>query len=271
MKVTKYEMDQVQRIIEHEKREPSVVSQAAGVATAPVSWIIGKVVPPSAVEGALRGANWLAESSIDYSRPKLDPADPLELYDMEAHSALEWAVSYAALEGGCAGWFGLFSLPVDIPFTVTLSLRTIRRIGVSYGYVGQSAVERDFALAVLRMAGANNQGAKAAAIATLRSLEVMLVRTSWKAMAEKATTSQMSKEFAMISMKELAKQLGINLTKRKALAAIPAIGAVSGAAANAFFIGDVARASIKAYQKRWLTDRGRWLEAIRSLPNPATA
>ena len=65
---------------------------------------------------------------------------------------------------------------------------------------------------------------------------VVELKTHWKAMAQKATTNQMSKEAGVIGIKNLAKQLGINLTKRKVLQAIPAIGALVGASVNGWYI-----------------------------------
>ena len=50
------------------------------------------------------------------------------------------------------------------------------------------------------------------------------------------------------------KQLGINITKRKALQAIPLFGTVVGAAMNAQFINDIAWAARRAFQERWLIE-----------------
>lgn len=74
-------------------------------------------------------------------------------------------------------------------------------------------------------------------------------------MAAKAAAQQLSVEGAVIAVRSLASQLGINLTKRKALAAIPLIGAAVGASANGWFLREVGVAAQKLYQERWLRDR----------------
>ena len=52
-----YEQQQLQAIQAWKAKSPSIVSRAAGYALKPVAWAIGKMVPPFAVEGALKGAD----------------------------------------------------------------------------------------------------------------------------------------------------------------------------------------------------------------------
>ncbi len=66
---------------------------------------------------------------------------------------------------------------------------------------------------------------------------------------QKALTS---KEGAILAVKNLAQKLGINLTKRKALQAIPAIGGVVGASVNGVYIHDIGWAARRIYQDLWL-------------------
>lgn len=73
-------------------------------------------------------------------------------------------------------------------------------------------------------------------------------------MTEKAVERQLAKETVTIGVKNLGRQLGINITERKILQAIPAIGAVVGAAVNGWFINDVGWAARRAFQERWLID-----------------
>ena len=61
-------------------------------------------------------------------------------------------------------------------------------------------------------------------------------------------------------IKSLAKQLGINLTKRKALQAIPAIGALVGASVNGWYIKEVGWAARRAFQERWLLENHKIIE-----------
>ena len=76
-------------------------------------------------------------------------------------------------------------------------------------------------------------------------------------MAEKAAERQFTREGAIIAMRALAKQLGINLTKRRVLAAVPIVGAFVGAAVNGDFVKDVGWTARRAYQERWLSEKYR--------------
>ncbi len=93
------------------------------------------------------------------------------------------------------------------------------------------------------------------ALLFLRELQVTVLRQTFKAMGEKAAGQALSKEATIIALRNLARQLGVNLTKRKILQVIPLAGAAIGAAVNASFIDDVAWAARRTYQERWFRDR----------------
>ena len=101
-------------------------------------------------------------------------------------------------------------------------------------------------------AGANSAQEKAAAIATIQAAKVIIAKVTWKKMAEKAAANRGGIEAAIIAIKALAKQLGINLTRRKALQAIPVIGGVVGATMNVAFLNDIAIAAKRTFQELWL-------------------
>ena len=53
----------------------------------------------------------------------------------------------------------------------------------------------------------------------------------------------------VIALRDVARQLGVNLTKRKAVNAVPVIGAAIGAAINAGFVKDVGWAARRTFQE----------------------
>lgn len=159
------------------------------------------------------------------------------------------------MEGGITGATGVFGLAADIPAIITLALRTIHKIGLCYGFEANNEMDDQFVLAILSASGANSVSEKTAALSMLRSVEITIAKRTWKAMAEKTAQQQISKEGAIIAIKDIAKQLGINLTKRKALQAIPAVGAIIGSSVNGWYIKDVGWAARRAFQERWLVDK----------------
>lgn len=266
-RLTKYEKDQVNAIAKWKKEEPSVVSKAVGFVLEPLAWLVDKVVPETAVRGALECSNTMAKlltdtkdvirdgcvSSIDELRTK-----DLKLSDKMADEVHNWAIGVAVVEGAGTGVFGLPGAAADVPAIITLALRTIHKVGVCYGYECSSDLDKNFVLGVMAISGANSIAEKVSALATLRSIEVMLAKVTWTKMAEKAAQNQLSKEAALISIKNLAKQLGYNITKRKALASIPFIGAAVGGSVNGWYIKEVGWAARRAFQERWLVENCKY-------------
>jgi EcsC protein family len=259
-----YEREQRKAIEAWKASSPPLVERALGFVFKPVGWVLQTIVPPAAIEGALRSADWIARQSIfqDWilAKARIDNIDDLKhqrlrQLDALADSFHRWQVGYAVAEGAAAGAVGLPGLAIDIPSLVTLTLRTVRGIGVCYGFNADTEAEREFVLAVVAAAGANSIAEKNAALLLLRQLEVTLLRQTFKAMAAKAAEQTLSKEAAIIALRDLARQLGLNLTKRKMLQALPFLGASIGAAVNWKFMDDVAWAARRSYQERWLQDR----------------
>lgn len=264
--MTKYEAKQVELIRLWEREEPGVVSKAVGAVTAPLAWLAQKAIPESALMGALDFSSTVAKHLSDHGDLLRDAkvATLAELHGLElerldalADEVHNWAVGVAAAEGTVTGATGLLGMAADIPVVITLALRTIHKIGLCYGYSSDTEVSQQFVYAVLSASGANSVKEKVVSLALLRSLQVVLMRQTWQAMSEKAVASQLSKEAGVIALRSLAKQLGVNLTKRKALAVIPAIGAVIGGAANGWWLKEVGWAARRNFQERWLTDHGK--------------
>lgn len=261
-----YENAQLNNIKKWENEEPSVVSQAIGFVTKPVSWVANKIVPQKAIQGALVGFNSVAKALTDENDilrdAKVSSIHELKTKDLQVSDKLadnihNWAIGIAGTEGGVAGFFGLPGMVADIPTIITFALRTIHKIGLCYGYKATTQEDNLFVYSVMSAAGSNSVKEKNMAIATLRQLNVILLKNTWKKMAEKAAQEKMSGEAFIIAIKALAKQLGINLTKRKALQAIPIAGAGVGSAMNIAFINDICWAARRSYQKRWLMDNGK--------------
>ncbi len=165
------------------------------------------------------------------------------------------------VEGAATGTVGLPGIAVDVPSIITLALRTIHKIGVCYGFEAKTVNDNHFVYGIMSASSANSVEEKMAALAALRSIQVTIARTTWKKMAEKAAQSQMSKEGAILAVKNLAKQLGVNITKRRALTAIPVIGAAVGGSVNGWYIKEVGWAARRAFQERWLIHNHKIIDA----------
>ncbi|MBF0502777.1 MAG: EcsC family protein [Candidatus Riflebacteria bacterium] len=265
-----YEKNQVSEIKKWQNQEPGIVTKALGFLSAPLVWGIRQIVPESAIRGALN-FSCLAASALTDTEDILRAAKEknravssigdlsavdLEISDQIAESVHNWALVIAGTEGGITGVMGLLGLAVDIPAVITFSLRTIKKIGICYGFNVKTQEEELFVLQILSAAGANSLAEKTEAIVALKMIYNTVEKITWIKINEAAAAKVLSKEGFIMAVKNLAKQLGINLTKRKVLQTIPVIGGGIGAAVNADFIGGVTWAARRMYQKRWLEKNG---------------
>jgi hypothetical protein len=249
-----YEQSQIDQIWAWHREPPGLIERASGIALSPVARLLTGLVPSAAIEALLRASDWMAAKTIPTSQTP-DDAD-LRQCDTEARAVRNWAIAYAGSEGAVAGAVGLVSLPVDLPAIITLSLRTIRRIGATYGYAATGEPERQFIYAVLSIASANSAQQKRDALFALRGLETQMLARNWAVIGERAARRGVGAESMLLLARDVAEQLGFNLTKRKALAALPLVGAAMGATVNGWYMRDIAAAAQRTYQQRWLEDRG---------------
>ena len=260
--LTDYEEEQFSSIVAWKNEEPGVVSNAFHTVLAPVEWLVSKVIPEKAVEGLLNAANSVAEWLADTNDIKRDgkveciadlKSTDLETCDNLANSVHNWAITFATSEGGATGSAGIFGLAADIPMILTIALRTIHKIGLCYGYELTDEVGKQTLFGILSASGANTMKEKTAALVILQQLKVIIAKNSWKAI-EKGAENLLVKEGVIIAVRALAKQLGVNLTKRKALQAIPVVGAAVGASVNGWYIKEVGWAARREFQERWLQE-----------------
>lgn len=259
--MNEYEQKEFAAIVAWKNEEPSVMSKAIGVIFKPASWLISKVVPPKAIEGCLIAFDKIAEFLTDtkdiirdsHVRELVELQNKdLRLSDKLANEVHNWALATAATEGGTSGALGLPGLAVDIPALLTMSLRLIHKIGVCYGFEVATDTDRNFVLGVLSAASANTMSEKTTSMVLLQKINIMVARTTWKKLMTEAAKNKAGLPALIVAIKTLAKQLGINLTKRKVAQVIPVIGGGVGAAMNVAFINDVAWAARRMYQERWL-------------------
>ncbi|MDY0936176.1 EcsC family protein [Pseudomonas viridiflava] len=166
----------------------------------------------------------------------------------------------ALVEGAGAGVAGLPGLAIDIPALITLNLRAIGEYAAYYGFDTSRQEERLFAFNVLGLASSPTDGSKALAMAQLIKIS--------QDVAKKATWQELEKSAFVKIIQEIAKALGIRLTKAKLAQAIPAIGAAVGGGFNAYFTMKVCDAAYYLYRERFLAQK-YGVEIIEETVKPA--
>ena len=156
-------------------------------------------------------------------------------------------LSIAALEGGAAGVVGLPGIPADIVALTGLSLRAVGEYATYCGFDVQLQHERLYASQMLGLGSARDAAAKSSAMAQL----VKIARE----VARKSTWNELERYTFVKVMQQLAKALGVRLTKAKLAQAVPAVGGVVGAGFNAYFVSVVCDASYHLYRERFLAEK----------------
>ena len=236
-------------------RPPSLLPRAVRAIAGPIDRLTHHLIPPEAIEAAIRGCDWAASTTIRKSTISHDFSSLSEC-DAAVREVRRWALGYAVTGGGAAGAFGALGLIVDVPATVALALRTTRLVGLSYGFGADTEAERTHILDVLQLAGANSAQERAEALQRLASGRAAMDEGDWKKIVR--LTGQTTGSVA--ATRRVATTLGINLSTRKMAQLAPVIGAAVGAGVNAAFQNDVADAAQFAYRARWLEVNERIVE-----------
>jgi hypothetical protein len=193
--------------------------------------------------------------------------DQLQAADERARGSWNWHIGLGIAEGGAAGGFGLPGIAADIPALFGILIREIQEIGTCYGYDMSKPEEWDYILHVLRTGATTNMKEKIAFVVSLKEFEQILIRVTWTHMSESFAAKQISKESLLAAIRQFAKSLGIQITKRKALQMIPVIGALVGASFNGMLTNDIGKAAYMNYRRRWIADHSE-PPAAEAIPAP---
>lgn len=150
----------------------------------------------------------------------------------------------ALAEGAGCGAAGLPGIPADIVLLVTLNLRAIGEYATYCGFDVASQHERLFAMTVLGYASSPSDASKTVAMAQLAKIaQDVAKKRAWKDLEQHA--------FVQL-MQQIAKSLGIRLTKAKVAQLLPVAGAIVGGGFNAYFTARVCDAAYYLYRERFL-------------------
>lgn len=173
-----------------------------------------------------------------------------------------WHTLAVTASGGIGGFFGLEGLAVELPVSTTIMLRSIADIARSQGE-SISAVETRLAcLEVFALGGtAPSDDAAESGYYAVRAALATSVTDAAQHLVGKATLDHGAPAVARL-IAQIADRFGVQITEKAAAQAIPAIGAVGGAAINAIFIAhfqDMARGhfTVRRLERKYGKERVR--------------
>jgi EcsC protein family len=171
--------------------------------------------------------------------PRLKACDELAVKHWRTHCG------YAAAQGAATGLAGLAGLVADLPLLISNALRSIRTIGLSYGFSARTPHEHNYILHVLRAGSSTEPAVRAESIAVLRQLEA-------DERSGRPGDEAGSRLHYLMTVEQYAKSLAIDMIRRNLLQAVPISSIVTGASFNAAYLHDVGRAAYCCYRRRFI-------------------
>jgi hypothetical protein len=186
------------------------------------------------------------ESSSDEVRLKLREQVPITKMDEIADEIANSRTKMATVQGATTGIGGLFTLAVDIPVLLGLSLKVLQEISLCYGYDPKDKAERIFIVKCLQFTSSDIVGKKAI-------------------LEDLSSFQQGSQNQQMISQlqgwREVVTTYRDSFGWKKLFQMIPIAGMIFGAFINRSSINDVAEAGKMLYRKRRIMERLQPLES----------
>lgn len=259
-----YEQLQLDALQAWQDEPPGWLTRRLASASGPVARAAQNLIPVSALKLALTSANSMAARLANVDRvlalAGVGTLGELRQVDLAHCDALAkkvrlQSVGLSAAGGVLTGVAGAPGLVLDVPALLTLALHSIHRTGLCYGFDSLGAEDRPYAIAVFALASANTAEEKQSALEALRASQEPDAAAFRDGM-ERAAQRELSKSAAVYSLHNLARQLGLNLGRRKAASTVPILGAVVGGAVNAWYLNDLAQTARYAFHLRRFAEKG---------------
>ncbi|MEO0795648.1 MAG: EcsC family protein [Verrucomicrobiota bacterium] len=143
-----------------------------------------------------------------------------------------------AATGGAGGAFGWMALPIELPVSTTIMLRSIADVARSQG---EDLNETEARLACVEVFALGNtrkrdDDSTDASYIAIRTLLAQRVSEAAKYVAEKGAIDAASPPLTRF-VGQIAERFSITVTQKAGAVMVPVIGAVSGAVVNTYFTG----------------------------------
>lgn len=165
---------------------------------------------------------------------------PLNVMDDVAREIRDSRTAFAGIQGATTGIGGIFTLAIDIPVLLGLSLKTLQEIAMCYGYDPDDKQERIFIVKCLQFASSDIVGKQA----ILEELDTF------------SKENNHGHVFSEIQgWREVVTTYRDNFGWKKLFQLVPIAGIVFGALVNKSMIQDIAEVGMMLYRKRKIQER----------------
>ncbi|MBM6617738.1 EcsC family protein [Bacillus suaedaesalsae] len=166
---------------------------------------------------------------------------PLHVMNQVCLEVVQNRQNFATVQGASTGFGGIFTLSIDIPLLLGLSLKTLQEIAMIYGYDPNDPAERIFIVKSLQFASSDIVGKQA----ILNELTDFYHRSEH----QNEMMSQLQ------GWREVIYTYRDQFGWKKLFQLIPVAGMIFGAFVNRSMISDISEAGTMLYQKRRIMDR----------------
>lgn len=195
-------------------------------------------------------ANQLADQPLQLT----DVRDlPIQTMNDFAKSLMKSRKGFATVQGATTGIGGVFSLAIDIPTMLGLSLKVLQEMAITYGYHPHDKKERIFIVKCLQFASSDAVGKKA----ILKQLSHY-----HKGNPERESISELN------GWREVIATYRDSYGWKKLFQLVPILGIVFGAFINRSAIEEVAETGHMLYRKRRVLEKLEMLSATEDLDYP---
>lgn len=155
-------------------------------------------------------------------------------------------------QGSLAGIGGLFLVALDLPLMLTINLRSIQLVAMTYGYDLKKPYELMLVLKVFHVATLPKTMQKEGWHNLLQELDEC--EDEWLLFNDK--NNYKSTVWLQQLIKQIGKGLILHLLRKKLIQGIPLFGIAIGATSNYFLTKQVSEIAHQFYQKRFLLEKG---------------
>jgi hypothetical protein len=256
-------------IMRWERAKRGAIGKLGDAALSPAAMLTERVVPSwlressaFVIEKTLRLAAYASALSVDekaavraHGRLVLERHSVgEELNVCEKRAKKHWSdhCKYGAAQGAAMGLAGVTGFLADVPLIISVVIREIRMIGLSFGYRVTTPMEVDYVLHILRMASSVDDDARAESLAALKKIEAR-ARLE-KQHRKRRGAKDLPKVRYLVSLEQYSRSLAMQMIRRGLLHFVPLAGVITGASFNAAYAHDVGRAAFMCYRRRFLED-----------------
>lgn len=226
---------------------PSFVIRASNVLGKPIEMALERL-PAKAQDTIQLATRSALDKALRLAITSLRPADRGSFAEAASRTkALKWAhTGLTALTGAAGGFFGIAALPVELPVSTSVILRSITAIAQEYGFDLADPKVKMECLYVFSL-GSSKTGADDAtdsAYLASRAAFAKLINDAAAFLATRSVAEGASAPALTRLLAKIAAQFEVVVSQKALAEAIPVVGALGGGAINALFseyFGEAAR------------------------------